>query len=139
MVGVSLPGRHFAEGVGFTVTKASSRHGDERSCGASALQRRAAGRRVWFLLKCLVVLAVVFFLASRDQPPETQGAVKPKLETAHKPATVAPREPDAFETLKKAAAQKLAYGVKEQCLKRPEDCLAVARSVGAGLSGLDKR
>ena len=42
---------------------------------------------------------------------------------AHKPATAAPREADAFETLKKAAAQKLADGVKEQCLKRPEDCL----------------
>ena len=42
------------------------------------------------------------------------------------------------ESTKKAAAQKLADGVKEQCLKRPEDCLAVAKTVGAGLSALDK-
>ncbi len=129
-----------AEGAGFTVAKASSRHGDERSCGASAGSAEAAGPGVWFLLKCLVVLAVVFFLASRDQPPDTQGAAKARVvEAAHKPATAAAREADAFDTLKKAAAQKLADGVKEQCLKRPEDCLAVAKSVGAGLSALDRR
>lgn len=93
---------------------------------------------MWFLFKCLVVLAVVFFLASRDELPETQGAAKARVEVTHKPATAAPREADAFETLKKAAAQKLADGMKEQCLKRPEDCLAVARSLGAGLSALDK-
>ncbi len=93
---------------------------------------------MWFLFKCLVVLAVVFFLASRDQPPETQGTTKAKVEAAHKPPTAAPREADTFETLKRAATQKLADGVKEQCLKHPEDCLSVARSVGAGLSALDK-
>ena len=114
------------------------RHVNWRSCGESACGAGAAGRGVWFLFKCLVVLAVVFFLASRDQPPETQGAAKPKVEAAHKPSTAVPREPDAFDALKKAAAQRLADGVKEQCLKHPEDCLSVARSVGAGLSALDK-
>ncbi|MFY9658945.1 MAG: hypothetical protein WAK01_20570 [Methylocystis sp.] len=114
------------------------RHVDRRSCGATARGAEAAGRGVWFLFKCLVVLAVVFFLASRDQPPETQGAAKTRVQAAHKPATDGPHEADAVETLKKAAAQKLADGVKEHCLKRPEDCLSVARSLGAGLSALDK-
>jgi len=110
---------------------------DEAAARASC-SAEAAGRGVWFLFKCLVVLAVVFFLANRDQPAETQGAAKVRVEAAHKPATAASRDADVFETLKKAAAQKLADGVKEQCLKRPEDCLSVARSVGAGLSALDK-
>ncbi|HTO79673.1 MAG TPA: hypothetical protein VMJ31_07850 [Methylocystis sp.] len=90
---------------------------------------------MWFLLKSLLVLAVVFLLASRDQPPEAPGAAKTKVET---PRRAAPHEGDAIETLKKAATQKLADGVKEQCIKRPEDCLSVVKTVGAGLSALDK-
>ncbi len=92
---------------------------------------------MWFLFKSLLVLAVVFLLASRDQPPDAQGAAKPKVETARRAAPTA-HEADAVETLKKAAAQKLAETVKEQCLKRPEDCLSAVRTVGAGLSGVDK-
>ena len=90
---------------------------------------------MWFLLKSLLVLAVVFLLASRDRQPEGQGAAKAKVETARH---AAPHEGDAIETLKKAAAQKLADGVREQCLKRPEDCLSVVKTVGSALSSLDK-
>ena len=93
---------------------------------------------MWFLLKCLLVLAVVFFMASRERQPEGQGATKAKVETARRTAPAAPHEGDAIETLRKAAAQKLADGVREQCLKRPEDCLSVVKTVGAGLSSLDK-
>jgi hypothetical protein len=93
---------------------------------------------VWFLLKCLLVLAAVFFMASRERQPEGKGATKAKVETARRTAPVAPHEGDAIETLRKAAAQKLADGVREQCLKRPEDCLSVVKTVGAGLSSLDK-
>jgi len=92
---------------------------------------------VWFLFKCLLVLAVIFFMASRDQPLQAPTAAKTKVETSRR-APSARHDGDSIETLKKAAAQKLADGVKEQCLKRPEDCLAVAKTVGAGLSALDK-
>ena len=93
---------------------------------------------MWFLLKSLLVLAVVFLLASRDQAPEAPTAAKAKVETARRGAPAAAHEGDAIETLRKAAAQKLADGVREQCLKRPEDCLSVVKTVGAGLSSLDK-
>ncbi len=92
---------------------------------------------MWFLLKSLLVLAVVFFLASRAQPPDGQGPAKAKVETAHRVAPAA-QESDAIETLKKAATQKLAETMREQCLKRPEDCLSAVKTVGAGLSALDK-
>ena len=88
---------------------------------------------MWFLLKCFLVLAVVFLLASRDRPPEAPAAAKARVEPARRAAPVAPREGDAIEALKRAAAQKLADGVREQCLKRPEDCLSAAKTVGAGL------
>ncbi|ARN82113.1 hypothetical protein [Methylocystis bryophila] len=91
---------------------------------------------MWFLLKSLLVLAVIFFLASRESQPEGQVATKAKVEPGRR-ATPA-READVIETLKRAAAEKLAEGVKERCLKRPEDCLSVARTVGSGLSALDK-
>ena len=93
---------------------------------------------MWFLLKCLLILAVVFFMASRERQPEGQGAAKVKVDTARRAPPTAPHEGDAIETLRKAAVQKLADGVRDQCLKRPEDCLSVVKSVGAGLSALDK-
>ena len=92
---------------------------------------------MWFLFKSLLVLAVVFLLASRSSPPEGQGPAKGKVETARHATPAAP-EGDAIETLKKAVAQKLADTVKEQCLKRPEECLSAVKTVGAGLSALDK-
>lgn len=93
---------------------------------------------MWFLLKCLLVLAVIFFLANRERQPEGQGVAKAKVETVRRVAPAAPHEGDAIEALRKAAAQKLADGVREQCLKHPEDCLSVVKTVGAGLSSLDK-
>jgi hypothetical protein len=101
----------------------------KESCGS------VSGPGVWFLLKSLLILAVVLFMASRERQPEGQGGAKAKVETARH---AAPHEGDAIETLGKAAAQKLADGVRDQCLKRPEDCLAVAKTVGAGISSLNK-
>jgi hypothetical protein len=93
---------------------------------------------VWFLFKCLLVLAVIFFMASRDRMPHAPAAPKAEVETSRRAAPSAPHDGDAIEALKRAATQKLADGVREQCLKRPEDCLAVAKTVGAGVSALDK-
>lgn len=93
---------------------------------------------MWFLLKSLLVLAVIFFFASRESQPEGKVAAKAKVEPGRRGAPAAAREADVIETLKRAAAEKLAEGVKERCLKRPEDCLSVARTVGSGLSALDK-
>lgn len=93
---------------------------------------------MWFLLKCLLVLAVIFFMASCERQPEGQGAAKAKVETARRAAPAAPHDGDAIETLRKVAAQKLADGVREQCLKRPEDCLSVVKTLSGGLSSLDK-
>jgi hypothetical protein len=104
----------------------------KESCGS------VSGPGVWFLLKSLLILAVVFFMASRERQPEGQGGAKAKVETARRAAPAAPHEGDAIETLRKAAAQKLADGVRDQCLKRPEDCLSVVNTVGAGLSSLNK-
>jgi hypothetical protein len=91
---------------------------------------------VWFLLKSLLVLIVIFVLASRDRSQETQSPATARIETARRAAPA--HEGDAIETLKKAATQKLADGVREQCFKRPEDCFALSKTVGAGLSAFGK-
>jgi hypothetical protein len=85
---------------------------------------------MWFLLKCLMVLALFYVLAASDR----RASPTPR-ENAH---ATPQREPSraalgdgALASLRREAAAKLGDAAREKCAANPGDCAGLLRAVGA--------
>jgi hypothetical protein len=89
-----------------------------------------AERIVGFILKCVFVIALVYFAVNRD-------SLKELLAPTHMEATAsgehrgAGAKLDSLTSLQRAASAKLMGAAREHCCTRPDDCLALLKAATA--------
>jgi hypothetical protein len=85
---------------------------------------------VGFLLKCLFVIALVYFAVNKGSLGLSGAPAQQEVRTsAEHRAASAKTEP--LTALQRAATAKLAGAAREHCLSSPGDCLAILKAVGA--------
>ncbi len=103
---------------------------------------------MWFLVKCIFWLAVVFLAIERDaEPPEVEPGPRAPVARAREretpiraPASAAQkgqgapagRGGGALSGLADQAAAKLVGAARDQCLAHPIECLLAAERLGQG-------
>jgi hypothetical protein len=84
-------------------------------------------RIVGFLLKCFIVVALVYFAANKGEWDAFKAAAVFQLRTFGddngKKAKL-----DPLSELQRAASEKLMGAAREHCLAKPADCLALLKS-----------
>lgn len=91
-----------------------------------------------FLLKCFIVVALVYFAANKGEWSALMGTVGSQLGALGDDNGKKGR-PEPLSSLQRAATEKLAGAAREHCLAKPADCLALLKSAAGDVRRYDHR